>query len=86
MVLESKRLVLYVGGGCFNSNEELCMFVEYTGILVASTFMGLGSYPFDDDEFSLQMLGMHRTMYANYAVEYSDLQLAFGVRFDDRKA
>ncbi|KAJ6970779.1 acetolactate synthase 1 [Populus alba x Populus x berolinensis] len=36
------------------------------------------------DELSLQMLGMHGTVYANYAVDKSDLLLAFGVRFDDR--
>jgi acetolactate synthase I/II/III large subunit len=30
------------------------------------------------------MLGMHGTVYANYAVDQSDLLLAFGVRFDDR--
>lgn len=30
------------------------------------------------------MLGMHGTVYANYAVDRSDLLLAFGVRFDDR--
>ncbi|GAA0151885.1 ligase [Lithospermum erythrorhizon] len=30
------------------------------------------------------MLGMHGTVYANYAVDKSDLMLAFGVRFDDR--
>ena len=30
------------------------------------------------------MLGMHGTVYANYAVDEADLLLAFGVRFDDR--
>jgi acetolactate synthase-1/2/3 large subunit len=30
------------------------------------------------------MLGMHGTVYANYAVDHADLLLAFGVRFDDR--
>ncbi|KAE8685596.1 Acetolactate synthase 1 [Hibiscus syriacus] len=30
------------------------------------------------------MLGMHGTVYANYAVDKSDLLLAFGARFDDR--
>ena len=31
-----------------------------------------------------QMLGMHGTVYANYAINEADLLLAFGVRFDDR--
>lgn len=83
VILESKKPVLYVGGGCLNSSEELRRFVELTGIPVASTLMGLGAYPIAD-EHSLHMLGMHGTVYANYAVDSSDLLLAFGVRFDDR--
>lgn len=83
LISESKKPVLYVGGGCLNSSEELRRFVKLTGIPVASTLMGLGAYPCSDD-LSLQMLGMHGTVYANYAVDKSDLLLAFGVRFDDR--
>ncbi|KVI06195.1 acetolactate synthase 1, chloroplastic [Cynara cardunculus var. scolymus] len=83
LISESKKPVLYVGGGCLDSSDELRRFVELTGIPVASTLMGLGSYPASDD-LSLQMLGMHGTVCANYAVDKSDLLLAFGVRFDDR--
>ena len=32
----------------------------------------------------LQMLGMHGTVAANYAIDKADLLLAIGVRFDDR--
>ncbi|GKV05489.1 hypothetical protein SLEP1_g17493 [Rubroshorea leprosula] len=83
LISESEKPVLYVGGGCLNSSEELRRFVELTGIPVASTLMGLGAFP-TADELSLQMLGMHGTVYANYAVDRCDLLLAFGVRFDDR--
>nr|ACD62497.1 acetolactate synthase [Bassia scoparia] len=83
LMSEAKKPVLYVGGGCLNSGEELRKFVELTGIPVASTLMGLGAYPCNDD-LSLHMLGMHGTVYANYAVDKADLLLAFGVRFDDR--
>ncbi|KAK1427726.1 hypothetical protein QVD17_16420 [Tagetes erecta] len=83
LINESKKPVLYVGGGCVNSSDELCHFVELTGIPVTNTLMGLGTYPGSHD-LSLQMLGMHGTVYANYAVDKSDLLLAFGVRFDDR--
>ncbi|KAF8036971.1 hypothetical protein BT93_B0023 [Corymbia citriodora subsp. variegata] len=83
LIAESKKPVLYVGGGCLNSSEELIRFVQLTGIPVASTLMGLGSFPCTDD-LSLHMLGMHGTVCANYAVDKSDLLLAFGVRFDDR--
>uniref|UniRef100_F6HAS8 Acetolactate synthase n=1 Tax=Vitis vinifera TaxID=29760 RepID=F6HAS8_VITVI len=79
----SKRPVVYAGGGCMNCSEELRWFVGLTGIPVASTLMGLGIFPCTDD-LSLHMLGMHGTIQANYAVDRSDLLLAFGVRFDDR--
>ena len=45
--------------------------------------MGLGCFP-ASDELSLDMLGMHGAVYANYAIDSSDLLLACGVRFDDR--
>lgn len=32
----------------------------------------------------MQMLGMHGTVYANYAVDGADLLFGIGVRFDDR--
>ncbi|KAL6011632.1 hypothetical protein ACLOJK_002080 [Asimina triloba] len=83
LIFESKKPVLYVGGGCLDSSEELRRFVGLTGIPVASTLMGLGAYPVADD-LSLRMLGMHGTVYANYAIDKADLLLAFGVRFDDR--
>ncbi|KAL6996952.1 Agglutinin-like protein 1 precursor [Sarracenia purpurea var. burkii] len=83
LISESKNPVLYVGSGCLNSSEELRRFVELTGIPVASTLMGLGAYPCSDD-LSLQMLGIHGSVYANFPVDKSDLLLAFGVRFDDR--
>jgi acetolactate synthase-1/2/3 large subunit len=82
-VFNSKKFVLYVGGGCLNASQELREFVDHTGILVASTFMCLGSFPSSHEKI-LGMLGMHGTVYANYAVDKADLLLAFGVRFDDR--
>ncbi|KAG1331431.1 acetolactate synthase 1, chloroplastic [Cocos nucifera] len=83
LVSESRRPVLYVGGGCSSSGDELRRFVELTGIPVTTTLMGLGNYP-SADELCLRMLGMHGTVYANYAIDKADLLLAFGVRFDDR--
>ncbi|MBW3542693.1 MAG: biosynthetic-type acetolactate synthase large subunit, partial [Planctomycetes bacterium] len=84
-VRRAKRPVLYVGGGCINGEaaDELREFALRTGIPVAMTVMGLGAFPGDHPQ-SLHMLGMHGTVYANYAVNEADLLLAFGVRFDDR--
>eukprot|EP00252_Welwitschia_mirabilis_P018757 TRINITY_DN4187_c0_g2_i1.p1 TRINITY_DN4187_c0_g2~~TRINITY_DN4187_c0_g2_i1.p1 ORF type:complete len:672 (+),score=115.20 TRINITY_DN4187_c0_g2_i1:232-2247(+) len=83
LIQNSKKPVLYVGGGCLNASQELRKFVEHTNIPVASTLMGLGAFPSSDPR-CLGMLGMHGTVYANYAVDHADLLLAFGVRFDDR--
>lgn len=79
----AKKPILYVGGGCVDAAEELKEFVRLTGIPVAQTLMGLGSFP-EQDPLALQMLGMHGTVFANYAINEADLLLAFGVRFDDR--
>ncbi len=81
----SSRPIIYCGGGVVASGaaEELREFAAKTGIPVAMTVHGLGSIP-SEHYLSLNMLGMHGTVYANYAVNEADLLLAFGVRFDDR--
>ncbi|MBN2513290.1 MAG: biosynthetic-type acetolactate synthase large subunit [Sedimentisphaerales bacterium] len=82
---ESKRPVLYVGGGVIISNaaEELRMLAQKANIPVTMTLLGLGAYDQGRDE-SLDMLGMHGSAYANYAVQNCDLLIAVGARFDDR--
>lgn len=47
------------------------------------TLLGLGTYDQSRAE-SLDMLGMHGSAYANYAVHECDLLIAVGARFDDR--
>lgn len=81
--MQAERPVLYVGGGCLDAAPGLGDFVARTGIPVASTLMGLGTFP-ESHELSLGMLGMHGTVASNYAVNDADLLLAMGVRFDDR--
>ncbi len=81
----SRKPIIYCGGGVIASDgaEALHEFAAKTGIPVAMTVHGLGAIP-SDHYLSLNMLGMHGTVYANYAVNEADLLLAFGVRFDDR--
>jgi acetolactate synthase-1/2/3 large subunit len=81
----AKRPLLYCGGGIISANasDELRIFARKTGIPVAMTLMGLGAFP-SDDPLCLDMLGMHGSVYANWAVRDCDLLLALGVRFDDR--
>jgi acetolactate synthase-1/2/3 large subunit len=81
----SERPVLYVGGGVITANaaKELCELAEEAHLPVTMTLLGLGSYDQRKPE-SLDMLGMHGSAYANYAVQHCDLLIAVGARFDDR--
>ncbi|HPS58875.1 MAG TPA: biosynthetic-type acetolactate synthase large subunit, partial [Spirochaetota bacterium] len=85
LIEESKKPVIYAGGGVVlsNASDELRQFVAKTGIPITTTLLGMGVYP-ETDPLSLEMLGMHGTYYANYAVHNSDLLIAIGARFDDR--
>ncbi len=84
-IAASKRPCLYVGGGAVASgaHKEVFEFVEKTGIPITTTVLGLGIFP-ETHSSSLRMLGMHGTVYANYAVQGSDLLISVGARFDDR--
>ena len=84
-IRKARRPVIYAGGGVVAAGaaDELCRLVEKTGIPVTTTLTGLGGFP-GDHPLSLDMLGMHGSVYANYAVNEADLLLALGVRFDDR--
>jgi acetolactate synthase-1/2/3 large subunit len=85
LVRAAKRPVIYAGGGVIgaDASEDLIALARKTGIPVTTTLLGLGCFP-GDDPLSLDMLGMHGSVYANYAVDNADLLLALGVRFDDR--
>ena len=84
-IKHSKRPIIYCGGGVIASEgaEALRKLIDTTGIPTTMTVMGLGLYP-NEGPLSLDMLGMHGSAYANYAVRDCDLLIALGVRFDDR--
>ena len=85
MINAAKKPILYVGGGVVNTgaHKELLALAEKSDIPVTTTLMGRGAIP-DRHPLSLNMLGMHGTAYANWAVRDADLLIAVGVRFDDR--
>ncbi|MHC4854827.1 MAG: biosynthetic-type acetolactate synthase large subunit, partial [Planctomycetota bacterium] len=82
---DSKKPVLYVGGGCIISgaSEALRAVAQKANIPVTTTLMATGAYDQSRPE-SLDMLGMHGSAYANYAVQYADVLISVGARFDDR--
>jgi acetolactate synthase-1/2/3 large subunit len=85
MILESRRAVLYVGGGVISAeaSPELRELAELTHIPVTTTLMGLGAFP-SHHPLSLGMLGMHGSYATNMAICNCDLLVAIGARFDDR--
>src|SRR5205807_4575394 len=85
LIRQSKKPIIYAGGGIISSEASapLRQFAERTGIPVALTLHGLGGFP-AEHFLCLNMLGMHGTVYSNYAINDADMLLALGVRFDDR--
>ncbi len=85
LLLESRRPVLYVGGGVIRAraSKELRILAELTGIPVVTTLMARGAFP-DSHVQHLGMPGMHGTVAAVAALQKSDLIISLGARFDDR--
>jgi len=85
LILESRRPVLYVGGGVLRAraSAELRMLAELTGIPVVTTLMARGAFP-DSHPQHLGMPGMHGSVAAVGALQQSDLLITLGARFDDR--
>ncbi|CAB4728511.1 acetolactate synthase large subunit [Nocardioides ginkgobilobae] len=85
LILESRKPVLYVGGGTIraNAHQELRVLAELTGMPVVTTLMALGAFP-DSHPQHLGMPGMHGTVAAVAALQKSDLIISLGARFDDR--
>lgn len=85
LMLESRKPVLYVGGGTIRSgaSKELLALAELTGIPVVTTLMARGAFP-DSHPQHLGMPGMHGTVAAVAALQKSDLIISLGARFDDR--
>lgn len=82
---ESKRPVILAGHGVIISgaSKELKKLAEKIKAPVATTLLGKGAFP-ETHLFSLGMVGMHGTAYANYSVSECDLIMSVGSRWDDR--
>lgn len=85
IIMESRRPVIYAGGGVISANAaaELKELAETIAAPVTHTLMGLGCFP-GDHPLSLGMLGIHGSRYANQAVTECDCLITVGARFDDR--
>ncbi|RTE66753.1 acetolactate synthase 3 large subunit [Amphritea opalescens] len=85
LLRQSTRPVILTGGGVITAEASaiLTEFARHLGLPVASTLMGLGGYPGQDEQY-LGMIGLHGGYTANMAMHHSDLILNIGSRLDDR--
>lgn len=83
LLYKSKKPIIYAGQGCTKSYKLVRDFSKLCNIPVTTTIHGMGVFD-ETDKLSLHMLGMHGSVYANKAIQNSDLIIAIGSRFDDR--
>ena len=85
LICESKKPVLYIGGGIIkaNASAELMQLAELINAPVVTTLMARGAFP-DSHRLHLGMPGMHGTVAAVTALQKADLLITLGARFDDR--
>ncbi|AOY00596.1 biosynthetic-type acetolactate synthase large subunit [Jeongeupia sp. USM3] len=85
LLSEAKRPFIYVGGGAVQggAGDLVTELVKHLNVPCTNTLMGLGALDGTDPNF-VGMLGMHGTYEANLAMQYCDVLIAIGARFDDR--
>jgi len=85
-IAKAQRPLICVGGGGITANAalEILNFAEIIQAPVATTLMGIGSFP-SSHSLSLGMLGGDHGVYpAKRAVEEADLLIVLGARMADR--
>ncbi|MDR2812130.1 MAG: biosynthetic-type acetolactate synthase large subunit [Endomicrobium sp.] len=85
VINKSKHPVFYIGMGVVVSNAEaeILELSKKADIPVTNTLLAIGAYPCDTN-LSLGMLGMHGTYCANKSMQFADVIIAVGARFDGR--
>jgi acetolactate synthase-1/2/3 large subunit len=85
LINNAKRPYILAGQGVLLSGatKELIAFSEKTGIPVACTLLGLGSFPADHPNY-VGFLGMHGNYGPNVNTNECDVLIGLGMRFDDR--
>lgn len=85
LINESKKPIIYFGGGAKDSSSKLREFMINTNIPSVHTIMGAGTLGYDET-LNMGLLGMHGSETANKVIGEADLILAIGTRFSDRVA
>src|SRR5215218_5508422 len=84
-IRKARKPLIMAGHGIMLSGatELFRTFVEKTGIPIAFTLLGLGSFP-ESHSLGLGLMGMHGHKHVNDALDECDLLINIGARFDDR--
>ncbi len=87
LISESRRPVIYAGGGCIASEAtpELLAFAERIKAPIATSVMGLSVIP-SDSPYSAGLIGMHGHASVAKLFDECDAIIAVGARFSDRVA
>ena len=85
LINESKRPIIYFGGGAKDSSSKLREFMINSNIPSVHTLMGAGVLGYNE-KLNIGLLGMHGSATANKVMNEADLILAVGTRFSDRVA
>jgi acetolactate synthase-1/2/3 large subunit len=85
MINHAEKPLILAGHGIIlsSANDELRTLAEKGGIPVATTLLGLNSFPHKHRLYA-GMLGMHGNYAPNVLTNQADLIIAIGMRFDDR--
>jgi acetolactate synthase-1/2/3 large subunit len=85
LINQAQRPVILAGRGVIISgaSDELKTLAETAQIPVVTTLLGISCFP-ESHVLSYRWLGMHGMAYANMAINYADVLIAIGMRFDDR--
>jgi acetolactate synthase-1/2/3 large subunit len=84
-ISQARKPLIMAGHGILLSGatELFREFVERSGIPVANTLLGLGTFP-ESHPLGLGLMGMHGHRHVNDALDECDLLVNIGARFDDR--
>jgi len=85
LINEAQRPLIVAGRGITiaAAETELRQLAEKAGIPVATSLLGLGTFP-ETHPLSVGMGGMHGEAFTNYALQECDVLIAIGARLDDR--
>lgn len=85
LIKESKKPLIYFGGGAKDASENLLTFMKKAQIPCVHTTMSAGTIAYNEP-LNIGLVGMHGKVSSNSILAQADLILAIGTRFSDRVA